>query len=104
MASGRPDVVQRAFHVEIIAHQPVAGELDDGEPGRFGAAGGQDLALVPLEAPQRRADAIRAWIDGDEFDEIRMKRLVLMTKQADAAAVAERALALVGALIDARVS
>ena len=87
----------------MAAAAAVAGELHDGEPGRLGAAGGQHLALVPLEAPQRRADAIAARIDRDELDEVGVERLVLVAKQADAAAVAERAHALVGALVEVHV-
>ena len=58
---GRVVVAQHVARMAAAA--AVAGELHHGEPGRLGAAGGQHLALVPLEAPERRADAVAARID-----------------------------------------
>src|SRR5436305_13927612 len=51
-------VVVAEHRARVAATATVARERHDGEPGRLGAAGDPDLALIPLEAPERRAHTV----------------------------------------------
>src|SRR6185503_13860966 len=84
----------------VLAAAAVAGQLDDRQAGGLGAAGREDLALVPSEAPERRADAVLGRVDADERVEVRAERFVLVAEQADTGPVAERPPPLVGPLVD----
>src|SRR6185436_7426919 len=92
--------VEIAEHIaRMLPAAPVAGELHDREAGRFGAAGGQDFPLVPLETPEGRADAVAARINRNVLDEIRTERLVLVAEKADRGSVTKGAHSLVSPFV-----
>src|ERR1019366_4810517 len=62
----------------MAAAAAVAGQLYDGKSGRLGPARREYLALVPLETPQGRANAILPRVNRDEFDEVRMERFIFV--------------------------
>src|SRR6266446_71438 len=65
-------------------------ELHDREPRRLRAPRWQNLPLVPLETPKRRANPIAPRIRGRELAKHRLERLILMAEHAHAAPVVER--------------
>jgi hypothetical protein len=84
----------------VLTAAAIAGELDDGETGGFGTAGGKDGALVPLKAPERSSNPVEPGIDGDMFHEVGAHGFILMAKESDGGSVAERFHSFVGSLIE----
>src|SRR5262245_31764672 len=90
-----------AEHVARMPAMPaVVAKLYGRQPCGFDAAIGQHFAFIPTKAEEGCFEAIIAWIEDREIQEVRIKRLVLMPEHAGAAAGLERADPLVGSLVN----
>src|ERR1700677_3723838 len=61
----RGRIVIAQDRARVVAAAAVAGQMNQGEPGRLGAAGGEHFAFVPLETPQRGAEPVLSRINRD---------------------------------------
>src|SRR5688572_11346409 len=78
----------------------VVAQLHCGKPGRFDAAIGEHFALVPTKAEEGCLQAIIAWVEHSEIQEVRMERFILMAEDTRATAGLKRANSLMGTLIN----
>ena len=84
----------------MLAAATVAGELDNRQPCRFGAARGEHFAFVPLETPDGRFDAVEAGVNRDVPGEVGAQRFVFVAKKPDRAVDVERLHPFVGAFVE----